>query len=392
VIGDRLRVGIAYDDSLDRPGGVAEYVTTLATELARRGHRAVLFTGQSDITEIHGVPVVSLAGNVGVRFNGNSLTMPLISHADEIARALQRECLDVLHVQMPYSPMMAGRLISRATPQTAVVGTFHLAADRPSTRAGARILARITRRSLGRFDGVMAVSGTAAKAARRTFGIDVDAIVPNMTSVQPGVKPRPRAPGTGERRLIVFLGRLVPRKGVDCLIDAAALLRREGVEADLIIAGDGPLRTGLEGQSKRLGLDGMITFLGQIEADERAPLLAAADLACFPAYHGESFGIVLVEAMTAGAGAVIGSRVPGYAEVLANDDHVLIEPENASALAHRLAVLLRDERLRTSIGLRQRRIADRYSSERVTSRVLAVYTEAMRSRQGVRRQDEMRAA
>lgn len=377
-----LRVALVYDDSLDRPGGVAEYTTTLAGELVRRGHHVAFLVGGTKAREVGSARVYCLARNVGVRFNGNSLTVPLRSREDEIERVLREERFDVLHVQMPYSPLMAARVIARAAPETAVVGTFHLAADRLGTRAGARLLAAVSRTSAARFDRVMAVSDTAARAAERCFGIDVDTVVPNMTSVAPHVWQAPPRPKQDARASIVFLGRLVPRKGVACLLDAVAQLRASGIEPNVVIAGDGPLRARLERRRDALRLRDLVEFRGAIEPHERAPLFASADIACFPASYGESFGIVLVEAMTAGAGAVVASRIPGYAEVLANDGDVLAPAGDATALAERLATLLRDERLRTSVRRRQRRIAERYAAEPVAARVLAVYSDALTLRRG----------
>lgn len=376
-----LRVGLVYDDSLDRPGGVAEYTTTLAAELRRCGHHVAFLVGDTEARRIARARVHSLARNVGVRFNGNSLTVPLSSRGDDIKRVLGEEHFDVLHVQMPYSPLMAARVIARASPETAVVGTFHLAADRFVTRAGARLLASATRASAARFDRVIAVSDTAARAAQRCFGIRVDAVVPNMTSVKPCVRQAPRR-GTDARPSIVFLGRLVPRKGVANLLEAVALLRASGSEVDVVIAGDGPLRARLERRLDRLRLQDVVEFRGEIEPHERARLFAGADIACFPATYGESFGIVLVEAMTAGAGAVVGSRIPGYADVLANDGEALAAAGDASALAQRLGTLLRDEQLRARVRVRQRRIAERYAAERVTAQVLSVYSDALALRCG----------
>lgn len=379
--GQPLRVALIYDDSLDRPGGVAEYTTTLAAELVRRGHHVAFLVGASDAREIAGARVYSLSRNVGVRFNGNSLTVPLRSRRAEIERVLREERFDVLHVQMPYSPLMAARVILRAPPEAAVVGTFHLAADRLATRAGARLLATVSRASAARFDRVMAVSDTAARAAQRCFGISTDAVVPNMTSVGPQAR---QALGrtSHSRPSIAFLGRLVPRKGVACLLDAMAQLRASGLEAKLVVAGDGPLRARLERRCNRLCLHEFVEFRGEIKPHERAPLFANADIACFPASHGESFGIVLIEAMAAGVGAVVASRIPGYAEVLANDADALIPADDASALAERLGTLLRDEHLRARVGARQRRIAERYAAERVTTRVLSLYTDALTVRRG----------
>jgi phosphatidylinositol alpha-mannosyltransferase len=374
-----LRVGIVYDDSLDRPGGVVTYITTLAAELRCRGHHVALLVGETSVERIDDVPVFSLSQNVGVRFNGNRLSTPLRTNRGEIERVVKEHHFDVLHVQMPYSPFMAARVVAAADPRTAVVGTFHIAADQFTTQIGTRLLGMTLRSSSPRFDRIAAVSGSAAWAAECCFGVKVDAVIPNMTPTYPGSRP-PAGYARLEHGSIVFLGRLVPRKGVAYLIDAVGQLRSAGIDVQADIAGDGPLRKRLERRRDRLGLSGAVRFLGDVTPAERSLLFAGADVACFPAIYGESFGTVLIEAMAGGAGAVVGSRIPGFAEVLANVDDALVPPGDPAALAERLELLLRDDRRRIRLGKNQRRIVERYSAERVTTRILSVYARALADR------------
>src|SRR5581483_312331 len=103
-----------------------------------------------------------------------------------------------------------------------------------------------------------------------------------------------------EPHKIVFLGRLVERKGVKYLIKAFNLLERNLPDAHLVIAGDGPQRPALEALVKEYNLQAKVSFLGYIEEEDKPSILASAAVACFPSLYGESFGIVLAEAMAAG--------------------------------------------------------------------------------------------
>ena len=114
----KLKVGLVLDDSLDRNDGVQQYVRALGGWLADQGHTVHYLAGQS---RADGKTVHSLSRNVNVRFNGNRLSMPLPANAGPIKALLAKEKYDVLHVQMPYSPLMAGKVISNAGPDTAAL-------------------------------------------------------------------------------------------------------------------------------------------------------------------------------------------------------------------------------------------------------------------------------
>ena len=111
----RLKIGFVLDDSLDVPDGVQQYVLTVGAWMKGQGHDVHYLVGQTDRNDIPNVH--SMSKNIKVRFNKNRMTMPLPTSVKAIAAILQREQFDILHVQMPYSPFMAGRLIKAALPQ-----------------------------------------------------------------------------------------------------------------------------------------------------------------------------------------------------------------------------------------------------------------------------------
>jgi phosphatidylinositol alpha-mannosyltransferase len=205
-------------------------------------------------------------------------------------------------VQVPYSPLMAGRVIRAAEARTAVVGTFHINSELISARYGARALGLLSSRTLRRFDAHLAVSETAAAFAREWFGVRPEAVVPNPVDVvayRHAAGQRPDRARSGALH-ILFLGALVPRKGCRELLRVFAKLTKRVPRVHLTIAGDGPLRAALEGDARALGV--APRFAGRINDAEKIRLLASCDIAVFPSLYGESFGVVLVEAMAAGAG------------------------------------------------------------------------------------------
>ena len=121
----KLTIGFVFDDSLDKPDGVQQYVLILSRWLQAQGHEVHYLLGETrrlDIANLH-----SLSRNVTVRFNQNRMAMPLPARLKPIRDLLHQVHFDVLHVQVPYSPALAGRIIKAVEPDTAVVGTFHIA-------------------------------------------------------------------------------------------------------------------------------------------------------------------------------------------------------------------------------------------------------------------------
>lgn len=370
-----LRIGLVYDDTIDRFGGIGLYVTTLGRAFTARGHHVEYLIGRSTMTEVDGAPVHSLARNVGVRFNGNELSMPLLTSGRRLDRTIAAGDYDVLHVQVPYSPIMAGRLVRRASDHCAVVGTYHVASERLLPQLGARALRVLKLPSAGRFDDMISVSDTAARFARRWSRLDAGHVIPNALARDPACVPPQSVRGAD----IVFVGRLVPRKGVHELV--AAVLQHNATApraASLAILGDGPLRRSLELRIARRR-DESIRLVGAVDDATKRAYLAQARIACFPSMYGESFGIVIPEALAAGAEMVLGGDNPGYRELL-RDPAALIDPTDTSVFAARLAALLDDAEQRRAIGARQQRILDLCDADTVADDVLAMYVRALRRR------------
>jgi phosphatidylinositol alpha-mannosyltransferase len=372
-----LRVGLLYDDSVDRPGGIAQYVATLAGSLRRRGHHVAVLAGASEAQELEGCVVHSLARNVLVRFNGSAHTMPALASGRQIRELLRRESFDIIHVQVPYSPLLAGRVIASLPSRVALVGTFHVASERALPRVGARLLSAVTQRSLARFDKIVSVSDCAAEFAATTYGCGPTQVVPNMIDLPYGPQESVRRGDSGSP-VIVFLGALVPRKGPGRLIEAFALLRARVPYARLEIAGDGPLRAALMRRTRRMGLMGSIRFHGQVSNVEKRRLFGSADIACFPSSFGESFGVVLLEAIAAGAGVVLAGNAVGYRELFATMPDAICGTDPLDLASHLFR--LNDPERRECLRAQQLELLSRFDSSLVSARVLDVYREALTSR------------
>lgn len=372
--GKALRVALVYDDTLDRHGGIAQYCLTLAAGLQRRGHHVTFLVGESSPEARGEAPVHSLARNVGVRFNGNRLSVPLWSRRRRVNEVVDAGRFDILHVQVPYSPLMAGRVIASADPRTAVIGTCHVFSERRIPRAGALVLGALARPTLRRFDEFIGVSEPAAVFARALLGVSTGEIVPNMVDIE-ALRSGPAARNQAGPS-VVFVGSLVPRKGVAGLISAFAAVADRHPTASLTIAGSGPLRRRLERQARDLRLEARTRFLGTVSEAEKGMLLRGADVTCFPARFGESFGVVLLEAMAADSAVVLGGANPGHRTVLGRED-VCVDADDPVGFAAKLDEVLGDAGWRQRIRDDQRRRVAAYDAERVCERLLAVYRRTL---------------
>src|SRR3989344_4943115 len=158
----KLSVGFCYDDSLDKTDGVAQYVKNLGQWLSGQGHHVFYMVGETYLKRWSGGSVYSLSKNQRVFFNGNFVSTPLPASRRRIKQVLQKERPDILHVQVPYSPFMAGRIISAAHPETAVVGSFHILPANVLARLGSKLLRLFYLHTLKRFSRIVSVSQPAA--------------------------------------------------------------------------------------------------------------------------------------------------------------------------------------------------------------------------------------
>ena len=365
-----LKIGFVLDDTLDTPDGVQQYVLTLGTWLSSQGHEIHYLVGEStrsDITNIH-----SMARNVKVRFNKNRLSIPLPTSKRLIEQKLQELQLDVLHVQMPYSPMFAGRVISAAPPKTKIVGTFHIVMVSWLHSRGAHSLELMNRRSIKRFHTIVSVSPAAALFAKTVFGIDSE-IVPNAVSI----KAMKHEPIINKIPHIVFLGRLVERKGCMYLLHALRQLQTQYEGSYTVeIAGKGPLDQKLHTYAKKHSLQN-IHFSGFINESDKPALLAGADIAVFPSTGGESFGIVLIEAMAAGARVVLGGNNVGYQSVLSDHPDLLIDARDTKSFANRLQYFLEHKDARLAAAAWAQNAVKQYDVSRVGQKIVTIYRQSI---------------
>ena len=359
-----LRIAIVTQAYHPAVGGVTEHVDATARSLRRRGHEVVVVTSRFS-TNAHADPeVVRIGRNLSVPYNGaeNNITVGL-SLTSHLGQTLERHRFDVIHVHCPLSPILP--LLALRLARCPVVGTFHSAlASETLLRAFGRVLLPLYRK----MDRVIAVSETARRCVDRHFPGPIG-IVPNGVDIErfrPGLA---RLERYDDGLLnILFVGRFDPRKGLPELMAACATLANESIPFRLILVGDGRLRP-LVARLARGPLAGRVHFEGRVEHERLPRYYASADLFCSPARDGESFGMVLLEAMASGV-PIVATDLAGYRSVLTQDQEgLMVPPRNPAGLAAALRRLLTDPALRSRLGSRGVETARAYGWERVVDRL-----------------------
>jgi phosphatidylinositol alpha-mannosyltransferase len=369
----RLKVCLVSPYDFVHPGGVSEHVRHLAHELRERDHDVTIMAPSNELDDDHQIPgYVRIGRSVPIPGNGSVARIALSFHLVRRVRALlDAEDFDVVHYHEPLVPSLPITVLRFH--RGANVGTFHSFQKR---NLGYYYGRPFLKRYFKRLHSCIAVSTAARDFVSRYFAGDYR-VVPNGIDTRrfsPTLPPLPelRTPG---QSTILFVGRMEQRKGLPTLLETYSMLRRQRADVRLVVVGDGELRWTYERfvESEQIP---DVTFLGHVPADVLPRCYTSADVFCSPATGGESFGIVLLEAMASGR-PVVASSIAGFREVVTDGaDGILVEPRDAGALGGAIGRLLDDAGLRRRMGECGLRTSVRYDWSRVVDEVLDVYTEA----------------
>lgn len=308
---NKLTIAFLFDDSLDRPDGVQQYILALGNYFTSLGHVVYYLTGDSKRKDI--VNMVPLATNLTVSFNRNKLSIPIFVDRKKIKSVVNDLNIDVLHVQLPYSPLLAG-LVIRSTPKkVAIFGTFHIVGYGILQKYANKLLYLLSKNTLKRFNTIFSVSEPAKKFAYDNYHIKSE-ILPNVIDFNKYYT-RDNLLKTNKKITILFVGRLVARKGCITLLESISLLKNK-LDFEVLIAGDGPLKKMLKEYCVSNKIDTLVNFLGHVTESKKIELYQKADISVFPSTGGESFGIVLLEALSANHSVVLAADNYGYQSVL----------------------------------------------------------------------------
>ncbi|AYF76685.1 glycosyltransferase family 1 protein [Nocardia yunnanensis] len=360
-----MRIGMVCPYSFDVPGGVQAHVVELAQVLIERGHKVSVLAPAADDTPLPDF-VVSAGKAVAIPYNGSVARLSFGPTAyTRIRRWIAENDFDVLHIHEPNAPSLS--MLALKIAEGPIVATFHTSTTKSlvlSTFQGVlrpyheKISGRIAVSELARRWQVEALGGDAVEIPN---GVDVPAF-----AHAPLLEGYPRA-----GKSVLFLGRFdEPRKGMEVLLGALPELVRRHPDLEVLIVGRGD-----EDRLRREAGDlaGHLRFLGQVSDAEKASAMRSADVYVAPNLGGESFGIVLVEAMAAGT-AVVASDLDAFRRVLRDGTAGMLVPVgDAGRLAAAISTMLTDDAVRDEYIRCANQVVGEYDWPVVAEQILRVY-------------------
>lgn len=369
----RVKIGIVCPYSLDRPGGVQLHVTNLAAALMDLGHEVRVLAPSSPNTPIPGF-IDSTGRALALSYNGSTARVIFgLVAAFRVRNWLRRGNFDIVHLHEPGAPSLS--LLAMWARVGPTVATFHTANDssiimrlaKPFIKPGMEVL-----------DARIAVSPSADRTIQEHLRLESTHIIPNGVSTKAFVSAPPRGgwQGTKERPTIGILGRMdEPRKGLADFLDSIPFVREEFPRARFLVAGRYSTRT-----RARIVAAGAEP-VGGLDESLKQRFMASVDIYCAPNTGGESFGIVVVEAMAAGS-AVVASDLDAFRDVAMAEGgepclalHRVGDPKDLGATIRRL---LRDPAARAALVQRSQRCGTLFDWDEVAPRVAETYRGAIR--------------
>ena len=368
-LGDPLRVVLTCPYSLSVDGGVQGQVLGLARELRAQGVDARVLAPSDGPPPEPGV--VSLGPTR--RFSSNGSIAPITvgrvvaARTFEAVRALRP---DVVHLHEPLSPMHYPLILGTDLP---AIGTFHAA--HTGRNAWYDTFRYPLAKMVDRLSAITAVSEEARRNVEELTGGGCE-IIPNGVDVQIFSQ---SPPWPSSQPAIAFLGRHEPRKGLAVLLEAFVGIDRA---VDLWIMGEGPQTSSLRSQYEKYSTPKKrIEWIGHVSESEKAARLGGSTIACFPSLEGESFGIVLLEAMAART-AVVASDLTGYRHVARpNREGIMVHPGDVMGLRSALQELLDKKELRQTMVDAGVRRTEKFLLENVAAKFHELYRAAVAGRQ-----------
>ena len=360
-----MRIGMVCPYSFDVPGGVQSHVLQLAEVMRSRGQDVSVLAPASPHVSLPDY-VVSAGRAVPIPYNGSVARLQFSPAVHgKVRRWLTEGDFDVLHLHEPNAPSLSMWALRIA--EGPIVATFHTSTTKSLTLA---VFQGVLRPWHEKIVGRIAVSDLARRWQMEALGSDAVEI-PNGVDVA-SIASAPRLDGYPRPgKTVLFLGRYdEPRKGMAVLLDALPGLVEHFPGVQVLIVGRGDED---ELRSKAGGLAGHLRFLGQVDDAAKASALRSADVYCAPNTGGESFGIVLVEAMAAGT-PVVASDLHAFRRVLRDGDAGRLVPvEDGAALAAGLVAVLEDNQLAKRYVAAGADAVRRYDWSVVANQIMRVY-------------------
>ncbi len=361
------------------PGGVNAHVSQLSDELRRRGHEVTVIAPQTPLDPPDKCGArdnfIPMGRSVPLSAGGSTARVTLAWWLwPRVRQLMDRERFDLVHVHEPLAPLLPLMFLQHSNAVN--VGTFHAFSDGQQLYRWSRFALKTWHR---RLHGRIAVSEAARSFVAPHFPHRAYRVIPNGIDFQRFADASPLPDSGDEKRNVVFVGRKDERKGLRYLLEAFGLLLQERNDLRLTIVGPGEPDRACA--SLLDAMDGVgseaVRLVGAVSDKDLPRYYASADVFCSPATGGESFGIVLLEAMAAGA-PVVASDIDGYRDVVTHERNgLLVLPREPAAIAGAIASVIDNPDLARRLSAAGKQVAQRHRWQRVASEVEDYYQHCM---------------
>lgn len=386
-----MKVGLITFHSFSQPGGVKRHVLGLHEEFKKRGIESKIIVPRRSLSEDYGKDVLLLGTSLPMNFNGSQADFDIHFNPLAIEEVLREEKFDVLHFHNLGLPSSLQIVLSPSALKTLNILTFH--ADIRGSKflkSFPSVISFLNKLCQWKADGVIGVAPMILKIFKDFKGLKT--VIPNGIDLS---EFNPKNPKIGKFTVskknkkinILFVGRMEKRKGLIYLLKAYEILEKEFNNLSLIIVGDGDLKERYQQFVKDHNLK-EVYFEGEVPTRDLPSYYASCDIFCSPAIFGESFGIVLLEAMASGKPLVAFAN-PGYKDVLKGKkgEKFLVKPKDYIGLAEKLGILIKDPKLRKEIGKQSLKEVKEYSWPDVAGRVLDFYRVCLENKKDKKVED-----
>ena len=368
-----MKVALISFHTFSQPGGVKRHVLGLYKEFKRRGIKTKIIIPRRNWRENYGQDVILLGTSFPINFGGSRSDLDINFNPLSVEKTLIKEKFDVLHFHNFSVPSALQILTSPSVSNTLNVLTLH------SNVRGSKFLEKFpsliylfNKICQWKIDGVIGVAPLILETFKNYKGPKI--LIPNGVDLG---EFNPKVPSlkkfSNDKINILFVGRIEERKGLIYLLKAYKILEKKFKNLRLIIIGEGDLKKECQNYARENNLK-EVHFEGKITGGKLVSYYASCDIFCSPAIFGESFGIVLLEAMACGK-PVVAFANEGYKELFRGKrgEKFLAKPRDFQELAQKLEILIKNPKLRKEVGEWGQKQAQKYSWSKIANKVLDFY-------------------
>lgn len=372
-----MKIALVSPYDFAHPGGVVHHISCLEQQFSRMGHEVKIIAPASKAVYTLGNRFIRIGTPRPVPVSGSIARVTVsVRLESQIKTVFEREKFDICHLHEPLMPTLCTTTLRlKCAP---MVGTFHAFGGRAWYTMFTPIMKWYLDRWFSKLDGRIAVSQSALEYVKTFFPAEYEVIPNGVDTHHFNHNVQPIEQFRDGKFNILFLGRLEKRKGFDYLLKAYMQVKRNYPKCRLIAVGPGTrLRRKYQRRVKSCGLDDVI-FTGYATYSELPRYYKTADVACFPATGRESFGIVLLEAMSVGK-PIIASDITGFANVMThNVEGIMVPPRDEDKLAEALVTMITDKEMREQMGQQGRPTALQYDWNTIARRVMDYYEKTLK--------------